>query len=163
MLVEKLQIAELILLGHVGRVFAHHELRLIHQVLEHIVDIAAIFVFIRLVGIDPVAAVEIALEFQTLGDILVDGDAHRGIAVFIAEKQRRRAQRLALFGIFNEVIVGSVILGRISDVFQPQNISGAADLAPSDVPVADVHDRVFIIERQIVEHKLDIRPEMCLQ
>ena len=163
MLVEKLEVADLILLGHVRGVLAHHELRLIHQVLEHVVDIAAVLVLIGLTGIDAVAAVEIVLELQTLGDVLIDGNAHGGIAVFIAQEQRRRAQRLALLGVLNEIVIRTVVLGCVADVFQPQNIAGAADLAAGDVPVADIHDRVLVIPRQIMEHELDIRPEMRLQ
>ena len=72
---------------------------------------------------------EIAFQLQTFGDVLVDGDAHGGVAVFIPQKQGGRAQGLALFGVFDEVVVRSVVLGRVANVFQTQNVAGAANLA----------------------------------
>ena len=84
-------------------------------------------------------------------------------AVFIPQKQGGRAQGLALFGVFDEVVVRSVVLGRVANVFQTQNVAGAANLAAGDVPVADVHDRVLVVQRQVVEHELDVRPKVRLQ
>ena len=45
---------------------------------------------------------------------------------------------------------------------EPVTIARAADFAPRHLAVANIHDRVLIVQRQIMHHKLHVFPKMSL-
>ena len=57
--------------------------------------------------------------------------------------------------------VAAVLALRI-DAAQAQQIARAADFAPRHLAVANIHDRVLIVQRHIMHHKLHIFSEMPL-